>query len=211
MKSALILKTYFWLYNIIRNYGPLTLSQINEMWVKDTRFSEGKPLLRQTFSRYRSDVEDLFDITIGCDKQSRYYIKDSQLIEADQKASLLSLAEKNALADMMQFYHRIILEPNLSENIYFNIIVDGMRKNVMLEIDYQQDDDSIAFHQQVEPYFVKQHQAHWYLMGRKSDGSFGSFAFARIREIRQTDRKFQLKYENLVKLCEQIADFFRVQ
>ena len=81
----------------------------------------------------------------------------------------------------------------------------------MLEIDYQQDDDSIAFHQQVEPYFVKQHQAHWYLMGRKSDGSFGSFAFARIREIRQTDRKFQLKYENLVKLCEQIADFFRVQ
>ena len=192
MKSALILKTYFWLYNIIRNYGPLTLSQINEMWVKDTRLSEGKPMIRQTFSRYRIDVEDLFDITIGCDKQSRYYIKDSQLMEADQKASLLSLAEKNA-------------------NIYFNIIVDGMRKNVMLEIDYQQDDDSIAFHQQVEPYFVKQHQAHWYLMGRKSDGSFGSFAFARIREIRQTDRKFQLKYENLVKLCEQIADFFRVQ
>ena len=105
MKSALILKTYFWLYNIIRNYGPLTLNKINEMWVKDTRLSEGKPMIRQTFSRYRSDVEDLFDITIECDKQSRYYIKDSQLMEADQKASLLSLAEKNALAEMMQFYH----------------------------------------------------------------------------------------------------------
>ena len=128
-------------------------------------------------------------------------------MEADQKASLLSLAEKNTLAEMMQFYHRIILEPNLSENIYFNIIVDGMRKNVVLEIDYLQDDDSIAFNQQVEPYFVKQHGVHWYLMGRNSDGSFGSFAFARIREIRQTDRKFQLKYDNLVKLCEQIADF----
>ena len=108
---------------------------------------------------------------------------------------------------MMQFYHRIILEPNFSENIYFNIIVDGMRKNVVLEIDYLQDDDLIAFNQQVEPYFVKQHGVHWYLMGRKSDGSFGSFAFARIREIRQTDRKFQLEYANLVKLCEQIADF----
>ena len=207
MKSALILKTYFWLYNIIRNYGPLTLSEINEMWVKDSRVSEGKPLLRQTFSRYRSDVEDLFDITIGCDNKSRYYIKDSQLMEADKKASLLSSAEKNALAEMMQFYHRIILEPNFSENIYFNIIVDGMRKNVVLEIDYLQDDDLIAFNQQVEPYFVKQHGVHWYLMGRKSDGSFGSFAFARIREIRQTDRKFQLEYANLVKLCEQIADF----
>ena len=207
MKSALILKTYFWLYNIIRNYGPLTLSEINDMWVKDSRLSEGKPLLRQTFSRYRSDVEDLFDLTIGCDNKSRYYIEDSHLKEADIKASLLSSTEKNALAEMMQFYHRIILEPNLSENIYFNIIVDGMRKNVMLEIDYLQDDDSVVFHQQVEPYFVKQHQAHWYLMGRNSDGTFGSFAFARIREIRQTDRKFQLEYANLVKLCEQIADF----
>ena len=29
MKSELILKTYFWLYNIIRNYGPLTLNKIN--------------------------------------------------------------------------------------------------------------------------------------------------------------------------------------
>ena len=207
MKSALILKTYFWLYNIIRNYGPLTLSEINEMWVKDSRVSEGKPLLRQTFSRYRSDVEDLFDISISCDNKSRYYIEDSQLKEADIKASLLSSAEKDKLAEMMQFYHRIILEPNLSENIYFNIIVDSMRKNVMLEIDYQQDDDIVVFHQQVEPYFVKQRGVHWYLMGRKSDGSFGSFALATIREIHQTDRKFKLEYANFVKLCEQIADF----
>ena len=83
-----------------------------------------------------------------------------------------------------------------------------MRKSVMVEIDYQQDDDSIVFHQQVEPYFVKQHQTHWYLMGRKHDGSFCPFAFAKIREIRLTDLKFQLEYDNCVKLCEQIADFF---
>ena len=191
MKPALILRNCLWLYNIIRNYGPLTLSEINEMWVADTRLSEGKPMIRQTFSRYRSDVEDLFDITIGCDKQSRYYIKDSQLIEADQKASLLSLAE----------------EPNFSVNIYFNIIVESMRKNVMLEIDYLQDDDSIAFHQKVEPYFVKQKQTHWFLMGRKRDGSFGLFDLAKIKELRITDRKFRLKYDAFVKLCETVADF----
>ena len=207
MKPTLIFRNCLWLYNIIRNYGPLTLSDINEMWVKDSRLSGGKPLLRQTFSRYRSDVEDLFDITIGCDNKSRYYIEDSQLKEADKKASLLSSAEKNALAEMMQFYHRIILEPNFSVNIYFNIIVESMRKNVMLEIDYLQDDDSIAFHQKVEPYFVKQKQTHWYLMGRKSDGSFGLFDLAKIKELRITDRKFRLKYDAFVKLCETVADF----
>ena len=207
MKSALILKTYFWLYNIIRNYGPLTLSEINEMWVADTRLSEGKPMIRQTFSRYRSDVEDVFRVRIECDKEHRYRINNRQLVEADNKASLLNSAEKNALAEMMQFYHRIILEPNFSVNIYFNIIVESMRKNVMLEIDYLQDDDSIAFHQKVEPYFVKQKQTHWYLMGRKSDGSFGLFDLAKIKELRITDRKFRLKYDAFVKLCETVADF----
>ena len=90
MKPALLLKTYLWLYTIIRNYGPLTLNEINEMWMADTRLSEGKPMIRQTFSRYRSDVEDLFGVIIGCDRERRYYIKNRQLREADKKASLLS-------------------------------------------------------------------------------------------------------------------------
>ena len=208
MKPALLLKTYLWLYTIIRNYGPLTLNEINEMWMADTRLSEGKPMIRQTFSRYRSDVEDLFGVIIGCDRERRYYIKNRQLREADKKASLLSSAEKNTLARLMKFYHRIILEPNLSENIYFNIIVESMRKNVMVEFDYQQNDDSIVSHQLVEPYCVKQYGAHWYLMGRKSDGTFESFAFVRIRELRISAIKFQLEYDECVKLCEGVTNSF---
>ena len=207
MKTALIIRNYLWLYNIIRNYGPLTLSEINDMWVADTRYSEGNPMIRQTFSRYRRDVEDVFGVSIDCDKEHRYFINDHQLEEADNKASLLTSAEKNALAEMMQFHHRIILEPTSSLNIYFSIIVESMRKNVMVEINYLQDDNSIAFHQMVEPYFVKQKQMHWYLMGRKSDGSFGLIDLDKIREIRITDRKFRLKYDAFVKLCEEIADF----
>ena len=208
MKPALILKTYFWLYDIIRNYGPLTLKRINEMWMADTRVNDGKPLIGQTFSRYRNDVEELFGVSIGCDSEHRYFIESNKLTEADNKASLLSSAEKDTLAESMQFYHRIILEPKLSVNIFFSIIVEAMRKNVMTEIDYQQDDDTIVFHQQVEPYCVRQHQGNWCLIGRKHDGSFGSYSLTRIREIRLTDLKFQLDYDSCVKLCEQIADFF---
>lgn len=206
MKPVLLLKTYLWLYNNIRNYGPLTLNEINEMWMADTRLSEGNPMIRQTFSRYRRDVEELFGVIIDCDRDRRYYITNRKLREADNKASLLNSAEKNTLAGLMKFYHRIILEPNLSENIYFNIIVESMRKNVMVEMDYLQDDDSIVYNQLVEPYCVKQHGAHWYLLGRKSDGSFESFALFRIRELRITDIKFQLEYDECVKLCERMAD-----
>ena len=208
MKPVLIIKTYIWLYDIIRRFGPLTLKEINDMWIKETRLSDGVPMIRQTFSRYRSDVEELFGVSIACDGEHRYFIEGTQQKEADERASLLSSSEKDTLAESMQFYHRIILEPNYSENIFFNIIVEAMRKSVMVEIDYQQDDNSIVFHQQVEPYCVKQSGANWYLMGRKHDGSFSPFAFAKIREIRLTDLKFQLDYDSCVKLCEQIADFF---
>ena len=208
MKPVLIIKTYIWLYDNIRRLGPLTLKEINDMWIKETRLSDGEPMIRQTFSRYRNDVEELFGVSIACDGEHRYFIEGTQQKEADERASLLSSSEKDTLAESMQFYHRIILEPNYSENIFFNIIVEAMRKSVMVEIDYQQDDDLIVFHQQVEPYCVKQHQSHWYLMGRNSDGSFSAFAFGKIREIRLTDLKFQLDYDNCVKLCEQIEDFF---
>ena len=211
MKSALIIKTYLWFYNIIRNYGPLTLNQINEMWMADTRLSEGKPMIRQTFQRYRLDVEDVFGVSICCDNENRYYIKNRRLKEADDKASLLSLAEKNTLTEMMDYRHRIILEPKFSVNIYFDIILDSMCKNVMVEFDYQQDDAPMMSHQLVEPYCVKQYGADWYLMGRRNDGSFGAFALARLKKLRLTDRKFKLKYEECVKLCEDIEDFFEVQ
>lgn len=210
MKSALIIKTYLWLYSILRNYGPLTLNQINKMWVADTSVSEGNPMIRQTFSRYRHDVEEAFGVIIGCDRENRYYIENQHLDEADDKVSLLSSAEKNTLAELMDYRYRIILEPKLSVNIYFNMILESMRKNVMVEFDYKQDDDSTASHQLVEPYCVKQNGADWYLMGRRSDDSFSAFALARCQKLRLTDHKFQLDYESCVKLCEEIADFFQV-
>jgi hypothetical protein len=207
MKPVLIIKTYIWLYDIIHRLGPLTLKEINEAWMKETRLSDGIPMIRQTFSRYRNDIEELFGVSIACDGEHRYFIEGAQQKEADERASLLSSAEKDTLAESMQFYHRIILEPKLSVNIFFSIIVEAMRKNVMTEIDYQQDDDTIVFHQQVEPYYVRQHQGNWRLIGRKHDGSFGSYSLTRIREIRLTDLKFQLDYDSCVKLCERIADF----
>ena len=55
---------------------------------------------------------------------------------------------------------------------------------------------------------MKQRGAHWYLMGRKGDGSFDSYALIRIQKLRLTGHKFQLEYDECVKLCEEIADFF---
>ena len=89
----------------------------------------------------------------------------------------------------MEFKDRIFLELSPSENIYYNIILEGMCKKVMVEFDYEQDEESIVFHQKVEPCFVKQYGEHWYLIGRNSDGSFGSFALAKIREVRLTAHK----------------------
>ena len=78
MKPALILRTYAWLYHTIRNDGPLTFRQINEMWMADKRLSDGEPMVRQTFARHRNDLEDILGVRIDCDKLYR-----EQLFYAD--------------------------------------------------------------------------------------------------------------------------------
>lgn len=75
MKPLLILKTYAWLVNTIRNHGPISYKDILELWNND-RLSEGNNMVRQTFIHYKNDLEEFFNISIGCDRQYRYYIKN---------------------------------------------------------------------------------------------------------------------------------------
>ena len=40
MKQNQILKAYVWLISTIRDYGPIPLKEINEMWITDKKQAE---------------------------------------------------------------------------------------------------------------------------------------------------------------------------
>ena len=121
MKSSLILKTYLWLYNIIRNYGPLTFNEINERWVADKRLSEGEKMVRQTFARHRSDLEEIFGVIIDCDKNHRYFIASEQQSFKNSWAIMLDAAIDQMLKKEAEIKKRIILEPKFIENNFFSV------------------------------------------------------------------------------------------
>lgn len=206
MKPALILKTYTWLYCIIRDFGPLTLNEINEMWVADKRLSEGQKMVRQTFARHRSDLEEILGVKIGCDKKHRYYIARNLRPYHDNLSIMLDAAINQMLIKDSEIHKRIILNPKLKGNAKFNKIVYCILRNVMVDIGYQQDKEPVKYYQKVEPYYFMQCHEDWFLVGRMKCGRFFSFALDKIKELRKTNIKFKLKQGFSVKSCEDLKD-----
>ena len=210
MKPALILRTYAWLYNTILNYGPLTFRQINEMWMADKRLSDGEPMVRQTFARHRNDLEDILGVRIDCDKKHRYSIVSDQRSERNNWEVLLDSAINQMFTKGAEIHKKIILEPNFIENNYFMQILECMLRNVVVDFDYQQTKESIKHYQKVEPYYFRQCQEHWFLVGRISVGLFVPFCLDKILNLRRTNIKFRPKDGYSVKSCEEMKDFFGV-
>ncbi len=70
-------KAYVWLITTIRDYGPISLNEINVLWIKD-KVNEGVGLDRSKFFRYKSEIEEIFHITIEYNKKGGYYIKNPE-------------------------------------------------------------------------------------------------------------------------------------
>lgn len=206
MKPALIIRTYTWLYYTILNYGPLTFNEINERWVADKRLSEGEKMVRQTFARHRSDLEEIFGVRIDCDKNHRYFIASEQQSFKNSWAIMLDAAIDQMLKKEAEIKKRIILEPKFIENNFFILILESMRKNVMVDIDYQSNEENITHYQKVEPYYIRQCTERWVLVGRMSDGQFLAFALDKILDLRKTNIKFRLKDGYSVKSCEELKE-----
>lgn len=207
MKPALILRTYTWLYYTIREFGPLTFNEINKMWKEEERLSEGNSMVRQTFARHRSDLEEILGVRISCDKRHRYYIKNDSLSYQNDRTILLNAAINQMLIKDSEIQKRIILDPKLEENAKFDKILYCMLRNVMVDIGYQQDQETVKHYQKVEPYYFMQCHENWFMVGRMKCGRFFPFALDKIIELRRTKIRFRLEHGFSVKSCEDLKDF----
>ncbi len=193
MKPLLILKTYAWLVNTIRNHGPISYKDILELWNND-RLSEGNNMVRQTFIHYKNDLEEFFNISIGCDRQYRYYIKNGAELQKDtvENWMMSSLSVNSTLLKNKRVYKRIVMESIPSSGRFLKDIVEAMSKNLVIEMVYQRYDNSIERDHRLEPYFVKLYHQRWYLLGRKADGALLTFALDRIKSLTVTKEYFKM-------------------
>jgi hypothetical protein len=62
---------HLWLLNTLLQYKRLSFEEIQRKW-EDSYLSEGKSLNLRTFHKYRTDLEEIFEVIISCDKSDGY-------------------------------------------------------------------------------------------------------------------------------------------
>lgn len=198
----MISKTYFkyiWLLDTLLNSSPLTFDEINMLW-EDCPASDG-PIPPRTFHEHRKGIKEMFGVEIECDRSRGYvyYVKNPEVLDK-QKLSKWLLRKYSIPQDFATFNgmkDRILLEEIPLGTTYLDDIIEAMRQNVELSVDYQRyegeqgEEHLQTFH--LQPYALKVFNRRWYLLGYlKERSGLRTIALDRILHLEVLTTSFTL-------------------
>ncbi|MDR0961233.1 MAG: WYL domain-containing protein [Mediterranea sp.] len=189
-----IFTRYIWLTETIHQAGRITLSELNNRWLR-TDMSEGKEIAERTFHRYRTAIEEIFDINIACDKRSNeYYIEDVDDVEhKGLRAWLLdTFTVSNLLHESHNLRHRILMEDIPSGRQFLTTIIHAMRDGKVLQMAYQPFwQQPITYH--IAPYCIKLFKQRWYVVARRIERDVVRiYSLDRMRSLQPTAETFEV-------------------
>ena len=159
---------YIWLIDTIdKSRIPLDFEHIVKLWQASPYAYMGGLSIR-TFHEHRKGIKEMFDIDIACDKSSlfTYYIKNPEVLKKNTYAQMLlrkySVPQDFSTFSMMR--DRIILEDIPHGTAYFDAIVEAMRSNTEVVIDYQRYEGQLET-LTLQPYALKVYNRRWYVLG----------------------------------------------
>lgn len=178
MRSTSLFKSCIWLTNIVHRYGEITFAQINAEWMK-TEMSGNQKMHRSAFNRHRDYILDMFGIMIEC-KGRKYYIYNERVLKEDSVQNWLfsTLSVNNIISESLSLQNRIFLE-SIPKVTYLELLVEAMKENRKVVIDYQKYGSTEVSERIIEPYFLKLHKRRWYVMANTADG-YRLFSFDRV-------------------------------
>jgi len=187
---------YIWLVDIIYRTEKITFEEINQKWLR-TDWSEGKDLPLRTFHNHREAIQDLFDININCDRQNGYvyYIENRDDLEGGGIRTWLlnTFAVNNLINESHYLKHRILFEEIPSGQRFLTPIIEAMRDNLSIEVDYQPfwHDEPIIMN--LDPYFLKIFKQRWYVIARNANfNTTRTYSLDRILKVRTTKTPFKM-------------------
>ena len=198
----MISKTYYkyiWLLDTLLTSTPLTIDEINLLW-EDCPASDGQPIPLRTFHEHRKGIKEMFGVDIVCDRSKNvYYVKNPEVLD-DQKLTKWLLRKYSIPQDFATFNgmkDRILLEEIPLGTTFLNSIIEAMRKNVELQVDYQRyeserDEEHLQTFQ-IQPYALKVFNRRWYLLGYiKEKHALRTIALDRILDLKILSTSFEL-------------------
>ena len=182
-----LISVYIWIVDTIQRYGAITLAQLNDLWVKSA-LGDGNPIPRRTFFHYRDAIEEMFNISLKCNRSTFEYYIDEEESENDSRMQqwlLDSMSMSGMLTNSRDISHRIVLENVPSARQYLSVVIDAMRDNQRIKFSYKSYKrvnavDGIV----IEPYFVKIFKQLWYVVGMNvKDGIIKTYALDRMSKL----------------------------
>lgn len=190
------LQKYVWLIETVRRAGRISHKEVSYLWERNINLSDGRPLHRNTFSRWRDAILDQFGIIINCQKEGGYlyYIENPEDIDDNklQKWMLDSFAIGNIISDNLSLKERIMVDDVPSCREFLAPLLAVMKENRCVSILYRPFNKG-ASRRTVEPYCVRLFQNRWYLLGRSVEkNAMRIYSLDRIEEFEPTDTFFKM-------------------
>ena len=198
----MISKTYYryiWLLDVLLTSDPLTIDEINMLW-EDCPASDGQPIPLRTFHEHRKGIKEMFGVEIVCDRSrgNVYFIKNPEVLD-DQRLAKWLLRKYSIPQDFATFNgmkDRIMLEEIPLGTAFLDTIIEAMKQNVELRVDYQRYEDKKEEHLQtfhIQPYALKVFNRRWYLLGYlKGQEGLRTIALDRILQLEVLANSFKL-------------------
>ena len=152
----------------------MTLGEISDLW-RQQEESRGEELSRTTFNRHRDSILEIFGVIIECDRKDgyRYYIENEEVLKENsiQNWMFSTLSVSNMLEGNVGLQDKILLESIPSGDDKLRLIIDAMRDNRRIRIQYHKYTSSESKPYTLEPYCLKLYNRRWYMLVKKADAS----------------------------------------
>lgn len=191
-----LIQKYIWLYDKVLSAGDKGIS-LKEI-TADYEWRWGAGLTRRTFINYKEAVQEIFGVTIECDRaENRYYVKfGSDAVDKEQtKSWLINTFTLNNLLSLrdQQLSGRVSVENVPSGHRWLSVLMAAMKDSRKLKITYRQYRRTEPEEREVEPYGLKEDEKRWYLIAKRNEGTgsvFRVYSLDRIMSVEVLDGDF---------------------
>lgn len=188
-----IFRKYIWLISTIDKNNGISLRELNNLYQSNINLSNGERINERTFYRWRNKIFEIFDIDIVC-RHNEYYIdnKDSLHDNSLRLWLMNSIATHNMVSENFKLRDRISIEKQPSSEKHLHTILFAMQSNNKMIINYQKFDGVVEENLLVAPYGLKSFRRRWYVLVKREDNNFRTYALDRIKQITITDTSFSM-------------------
>lgn len=184
-----------WIVETIYHTHKISFEELNRRWMDNVDLSGGEEMLKRTFHKWRWSIFDTFGLSIECEKAApyRYYIANEEDIKSGsiEKWLMSTLSVSNFLIECKSVKNRIILEEVPSGGDNLHRIIDAMKLNRFIHINYFNYWKGGTRDHYVMPLCVKLFRQRWYMVGRNwPAGRDAVFSLDRIRGFRLSSHSF---------------------